>query len=286
MKKNLFSLICALFIVLLALPATAGSTYLYRQRVNWVKIAKASPKEVPLGSLKHPYTGISEEQMEAMLLSVKLSKKYLLKHDVETVDVFNSWEARKLAPYLVDGLRQVDADHVINFAIIHKRPLFILQNDHLSIANLWAGEDGIHFRFSKLFAKIEGDYLASANTDKSVRKAKSMRVSLDAGPGQKLAYESPMEIILDPGFDFVSQVAVNNAEDKVEEDKLLQGKPSKANPVVPQPAKKPVAVAAPASEAEPQDMEARLRKLDELKEKKLITNSEYQKLRQKILQEI
>lgn len=277
MKRTLTLVISFCFLALSALPAVAESNYLYRQRVNWVKINKASPKEVVLGSLKHPVTGITDEEMEAMLLSIKLSKKYLLKNEAISLDVFSSWEAHKLAPYLVAGLRQADADHVVNFAVIHKRPLFILQNDHLSIADVWVADEGMHIRFSKLFAKIEGDYEASANMDKSVRKAKTMRVSLDFQPGQKLSYASPMEIILDPNFNFGAGVAADVAKDKAEEEVMLKGKPA---PVV----SKPVVVVAPAPES--QDAADRLKKLDELKKKKLITDSEYQKLRNKILQEI
>ena len=155
--KKFFLLFCFFLLVIQALPAVSQSNYLYRQRLNWVKISKANPKEVPLGSLKHPYQALSVEQMEAMLLSVKLSKKHLLKHELSTLDVFNSWEARRIAVYIVDALAKVDADHVVNFSVIHKRPVFILRNDRLSVGDVWAAEDGLHIQFEKLFAKIEGD---------------------------------------------------------------------------------------------------------------------------------
>ncbi|MDO8520235.1 MAG: SHOCT domain-containing protein [Deltaproteobacteria bacterium] len=266
MKKNIFlSAFLALSFFVSGIAA-AQSNYIYRQRVSWVKITKASPKKVPLGQLKHPFS-ISEEKMEAMLLSIKLSKKYLIKKELNSVDVFNAWEAQKFAPYLVEALQKVDGDHVVNFSVIHKRPIFLLRKDSLSIADVWAAEDGVHFQFSKLFARIDGDYEASANMDKAVRKAKTMRVVLATQEGQKLAYDSPMEIILDPNFNFISNVAVNTAvevREKPKKEKKVQAK----------------------TVEEPTDVGERLRKLDELKRKKLISESEYQKLREKILQEI
>src|SRR3989338_9893181 len=153
--------------------ALADADYVYRQRINWVKIDKASPKSVPLGSLKHPYTALTVEQMEGMLLSIKISKRYVLKKEIDSADVFNSYEARKYAPFIVEALAKATPDQVVNFSIIHKRPFFILRNDRLTMGNVWAADDGIHFQFAKLFAKITGDYEASAQMDRAVRNAKS-----------------------------------------------------------------------------------------------------------------
>src|SRR3990167_4508218 len=170
MKQFFAVLLC---LVLLPSFASAGSTFIYRNRANWVKIDKASPKKMPLGHIMHPATNIPEEQMEAMLISVKIAKRYVLKKEVYSADVFDSWEARKFASYIVQALAQADADHVVNFSIIHKRPTFILRNDYISMGNIWVSEDGVHIQFDKLFSKITGDYEASASMDKLIRGAKT-----------------------------------------------------------------------------------------------------------------
>src|SRR3989338_494072 len=108
MKQFFAVLLC---LVLLPSFASADSTFIYSNRANWVKIDKASPKKVPLGHIMHP-ANITEEQMEAMLTSVKIAKRYVLKKEVYSADVFDSWEARKFASYIVQALGQADADHV------------------------------------------------------------------------------------------------------------------------------------------------------------------------------
>lgn len=279
-----------LFFFCFSFSVQADNNYIYRQKINWVKLDKADPKDVPLGSLKHPYTSVSTEEMEAMLLSIKIAKRYALKRTVESVDVFNSWEARRYAPFFVEGLAKVDPDHVINFAIIHKRPAFILQNDFITMGNIWADSEGVHFQFTKLYAKISGDYEASAHTDKTLRKVKSQRLALEAGPGQKLSYYSAMEIIMDPAHNFISEAQVELARREAIEESLLRGKTSKkkkgkaAREPITEEEKQEVATGVSASDSK--NVAGRLKELEKLKADKLISEQEYQSLRKKILQEI
>lgn len=279
--KSLFVIFLGCFF---ATQAFAGSDYIYRHRVQWVKIKQANPKDVPLGSLKHPFTGVNADQMEAMLLAIKINKKYMFKKDLKTIDVFSTFEARKFAPMLVRALSQVDADQVVNFSVVHKRPIFILRNDYISIANLWASDDGVHVQFTKLFAKLDGDYEASANADKFLKKAKGIHLTLEAGPGQKLSYFGPTEIILDPNHDFITQVAgEKKAEGDAEEASLMGNKRSKNVAE-----KSPSSLSERASQ-EPQesgDAAERLQKIKTLRDQKLISGEEYQQLRKKILSEI
>lgn len=293
MKRILSALVLIAFC---AAPAFASDDYIYRQKVNWVKFTKV-PKELQATGMTHPYTAITADQMEGMLRSIKIDQRYLLKKDIETTEVFNSWEARKFAPLFVEALAKAQADQVVNFAIIHKRPLFLLQNDKLSTGNLWVSADGIHIRFSRLFAKIDGDYESSVEMDKSIRRSKTMRVSLDSGPGQKLSYNGPMEIILDPAYDFVSatrkddQIQLKADEEelkpkdkraKAAEDKKVKAAKTAATieeKTIPAPASNSTNTAG-GSSAE------RLKKLDDLKKQKLISDKEYQELRKKILSDL
>lgn len=288
MKRIALWILCLLF----AAPTAFGasSEYLYRQRLNWVKVKKASPKEVPLGTFKHPVQ-MTAETVEAMLLSVKINNKFLLKKEIETDEIFNSWEARKLAPFIAQGLAEADADHVVNFAVVHKRPTFVIRNDHLSMGNIWYAEDGLHIQFNKLFAKLDGDYEASSQMDKAINRAKSVRVTLASGEGQKLSYDSPTEIILNPGHDFHAQVAAAQAEElKQEEQKLKgkkRGKQSDVPEIAPAPSPAAVPVASGAKSAPTVSTSAstaeRLKEIDQLKADKLITQEEYNQLRKKVL---
>lgn len=297
MKRTL--VLNILLLLFYSASSVAASNYIYRQRLNWVKITKASPSELQLGTLRHPFAGITVEQAEGMLLSIKIAKKYLLKKEIQTADVFNSWEARKFAPHLVEALSRVDPDHVVNFSVIHKRPAFILRNDRLTIGNVWAADDGIHFRFSKLFAKMDGDYEATANMDRAVRKAKTMRVTLEAHEGQKLSYSNPTEVILDPAFNFAAQVAAVRQQALAEENAELEGsskriveKEKKEKVKAAKKAKTEDQPKVAASNAATEDAslavgtEDRLKKLDELKAKKLVTEKEYREARRRILSEI
>lgn len=261
----------------------AKSKYIFRQRLNWVKIIKADPKDVPLGTLSHPYRSVTVDEMEAMLLSIKVSKRYVLKKEIKTADVFNSWEARKFAPHLVEALRKVDADQVVHFSVIHKRPIFILRADYLTMGNLWVSTDGVHFQFTKLFAKMVGDYQASANMDKAVRKAKTRRLSLEAGDGQKLSYESTTEIIMDPNYDFINQVAREQEEQRLADEEFLLGKKKGKKKTR---KSKQARLSGTSEVATSGDITARLKRLENLKKEKLITQKEYQELRKKILSDI
>lgn len=269
--------------------ASAKIDYLYRVWVNWVKLDDANPKLVPVGSLKHP-SSVSADQIEAMLLSIKINRKYLLAKDVESIDVFNSYEARKMAAYFAEGLSKASPDQVVDFSLVHKRPTFILRRDYITMGKIFVTDDGVHFQFSKIFAAISGDYQASAQTDKIIRDAKTRRLSLAAGPGQKLSYDSPMEIILDPNYNFSGQYQVNQAELKEQEQTEMKGvasdnkveEKSDKKKVAPSPVIAAPRQAAPAS----QDPSARLKKLDDLKKQGLINDKEYQDLRKKILSEL
>lgn len=283
--KSFVFLVLLLLIPFVPSGVWGGSDYIYRQRVNWVKLEKADPAKISFGDIQHPSTSLSTEQVEAMLLSIKISKKHLLKKEIDTVDVFNSWEARKFAPLLVEGLAKAGPEEVVNFAVVHKRPLFIIRNDRLTIGNLFVASDGAHFQFTKLFAKLDGDYEASANMDKALRRAKTMRVTLEAHEGQMLSYTSATEIILSPSYDFIKNVQVEQAQREAEEATAMKAK-SERKSAKKEDVSSVVSRSSSDSSAPSGDVAARLRRLDELKSQKLISDQEYQDLRKKILSEL
>lgn len=282
--KITLSLWVLFFLASTDLMASSGD-YIYRQRINWVKLQDASSKEFSAGELKHPSTSITTTQMEAMLLSIKISKKYVLSKQVDAVDVFSEWEAHKYAPMIVEALAKATPDQTVNFSIVHKRPFFILRNDRLSMANVFVASDGVHFQFIKIFAQLNGDYEASAHMDKAIRDAKSLRITLEAHAGQVLSYDSPTELTMDPGHDFVTGVKKEQAEEAAEDQENMKGKKSRVN----HPSKKTADIASPPSVSPAVVPEVagtvseRLKQLEDIKHQKLITEQEYTTLRQKIL---
>lgn len=280
--KNKYLWILSLILFPLVAQA-ADESYLYRSGIQWVKIVKADKKIT--GTLKHPYTGINAEEMEDMLLSVHINRRYLLKNELQTVDIFNSWEARQVSQYIVEGLTRIDPTQMINFTVIHKRPIFILRKDYFTMGDVWVAEDGVHIRFTKLFAAIAGDYQASAHRDDAVRKTKTYKASLEAGPGQQLAYDSPTEIILDPTHDFQADVRLAEEDRRMrEEDEMRGGRRREARGI--EPSRYSSDRSSRGSSGGADNIAGRLKRLDDLRKQGLISEQEYQVLRKKILQDI
>lgn len=261
--------------VLILLSVTMSQTsfaksksYIYRSRANWVKLIKLSNKQLAGETLLHPYEKLNSAQIEGMLLGLNMNKNSLFKKEITTTEIFSIDEAKKFAPYITDALNQATANQVVNVAVVHKRPNFILQNDYFSMMNVFVTNEGVHFYFTKLFAKLGSDYQQASKMDAAISKAKSLRVTLDAGVGQKLAFGDLDEVIADPNYDFI-----NNTHRVVpaETEYKPQGKKTRV---------------AKTTTTTNSDTAARLKKLDELKSQKLITETEYAQKRKEILGEI
>lgn len=277
MKKIILS---ALLIVLIVSPLAASAKskeYMYRSRANWVKLIKLSNKQLAGVKLKHP-ADITEPKMESMLLSLNMTKASIFKKDVKTTEVFSIDEAKKFAPYITEALRQAEPNQVVNLAIVHKRPYFVVRKDYMSMINVFATEDGVHFYFSKLFAKLDGDYQQASKMDTAINKAKSIHVSIDANTGQKIADGSADELVLDPHYDFVS----NTNRTVVAETKYIP----QGDVVAIKSSKKDKQSVSKNTSATMLDVSTRLQELMELKTKKLITDAEYNQKKKEILSEI
>lgn len=265
-----FSLV-VLFSVSTPLEAKSDK-YIFRSRVNWVKINKARAKDVPLNSLVHPYKDINVDTMEAILLSLKISKKSAFKGDIQTQEIFDSWEARRFAPHIVEGLSQINKDQVIHVSVLHKRPKFLLKNDYLTMMSVWVATDGIHFQFQKIFARLKGDYLSISNNNREIREAQGLRTSLEAGEGLLLAYDRPNEIVADPKFAWIDSVQATMQARAIEEEQYLAGKGKKSETIVVAPVQESPTI--------------RLRRLEKLRKDGLVSEEEYQKIRKKILEDL
>lgn len=261
----------ALLVFVFVLPAQAKSkTYLYRSRANWVKLVELKKKQIGDTVLEHPQNSLSTEILENMLLSITLNRSALFGKEVKELGVFTVEEARKYAAFIVQGLKSASPNQVINVAVIHQRPHFIIRADYLSIFNVYVTGEGVHFYFNKIFARLDGDYEQASQMDAALSRAKSARVTIKPMPGQRLAYHDGQEIIMDPAFNFAANSIVPRAETVKSEYQMIN-----------EPRQAPVA-SAPAT-GNQNDIKSRLSKLEELKKSGLITTQEYQQKKKDIL---
>lgn len=281
------------FIFLVALVFVSGSAhsakdYLYRHRANWVKLEKLSKKQLAGQQLSHPYQEISSEQMAAMLLSITIHKGEIFKSEKKTVQVFSAEEANKFAPLLVQALEQASPNEVVNMAIVHKRPYFIIRKDLISVLNVFVQDSELHFHFTKIFAKLEGDYKQASRLDRAISKAKSVRVDIVTMPGQVLTSDGK-EVIMDLGHDFLAD-ATANPEPETPRKTLFKSKKDKVEPKTEEVSTAETVVVKPETAqvlaTEQGDAVTRLKKLDQLRKEKLITEAEYQEKKFKILEEL
>lgn len=271
MKKLNFIFLLIVSIFFTADSFAKSNIYIYRHRADWVKLSKLSKKQLGDTQLLHPFE-ISIPQMETMLLSLSLNKASAFKKEVKEKDIFNLEEARKYAPFLVEALHKASPNEVVNMSVIQKRAYFVMRSDYLTMVNVFATEEGVHFNFRKLFAKLDGDYEQASKLDRAIRDAKSLRVSLEAKEGQKIAFQDPMELILDPRYDFSGTgVALRYEEEpmpRAKEDAKKKKSPYHEESVAVQ---------------NSQNTKDRLTQLEELKSSRLISDKEYERKRQEIL---
>lgn len=283
MKKLHLSALLVLAVAILVSPLVEAkrSDYVYRSRANWVKLIKLSTKQLAGQTLNHPYQQVTVDQMTAMLQSLHMNKKKLFKkEEFKTSEIFSPIEARKYAPLLVKALEKASPNEVVNMAVVHRRPYFVLRNDFISILNVFAGQDGVHFYFSKLFARLDGDYQQASNVDKSIRKAKSIRVSLDAREGQILT-PNGNELILNPTHNYGDAQAFAATEYTPAPKNVAGSVPSKKM------AKKTNATLKPEpTQGGAYSVKTRLQQLESLKAANLISTSEYKRKRSEILNQL
>lgn len=256
----------------------ASKNYVYRSRANWVKLVKLSNKQLAGVELKHPASGLAIDQINAMLQSLHMTKGAFFKKEVTSNEIFTTEEAVKYAPLIARALSQAQPNQIVNLGIVHKRPYFILRHDYISIINVFVADDGIHFNFSKLFAKLQGDYQQASNVDEQIQKAKSIRVSLEAHKGQTILSDQD-EVILDLNYDFAGDVMLANTHEETANQTKAQQKAAKKKSL----ADTVVAQTTPTPTGSADDVKSRLETLEQLKKDKLITNAEYQQKKSEIL---
>ena len=268
MKKK----ILLLAVTICAVPSFAWSaktTYIAtNRRFNYVKIKEVKGSVARSRDMTHPVE-LSEQQIRSALLSVKLSRRYLISKKVDTQRVFDDRAIDFLAPNLVRAFAQAGPKEEVVFSYLSKNPKFIIRNDRLNIAKAWIHGKELHIKFLKLYAKIFGDVDKRGNERRAINRATGLRVRLDLGPGQKMAIDDSDEVILNLDYDYAEGPELKGAARPTSARGKGKAEASKA-------------VAEQGASDYPSNKE-RLETLDKLRDDGLITQKEYKRKRREIL---
>ncbi len=290
-------------VVLLSVPALAawGAT-VYQQPnnpANFVKLEKFRPKG-PEVQLNHPHT-FTDEQIRAILRSLKYSKKLILLKESKNRDIFELEYIDKFAPYLIDAFAKATPEQAVVWSVVQKRPYFIIRNDKLTTVRMWIVGNELHMDFLKVEAKLQGDYQAKTTGQRLINEAQGVGVRIEPQQGQKFALDSTETLILDLNANWPQIAdALDDEDERLREEAELAKKGKKM-------AKSPEgssatgattlsttssATAAPAparpapSAKDQSDAQARLTELKALKDKGLITEKDYDKKKEEILKDL
>lgn len=267
--------ITLVWLVLPALALAAKTTYIYTDRkYHFVKRVELKKKELKArGEADHPHT-FDALALRELLAGIEVSKQLVLAKKVEEREVFNKHGLDFLVPHLVEAFAQAQPDEQIVFSVILRKPRVVFQDTHLTLAEAWIQEGFLHLHFRKLMAKIDltkNDKFADVS--RAINRARGLRVSLELKEGQQFG-ESTEEILL-------PLAGLPKVEVKEKEEELAAS-PVEEKPEVKEPAKPK----ATAEQEPPSEIEARLRELEDLKNKKLITKKEYETKKKEILKDL
>ncbi len=245
--------------------AFAESPYIYKSpnKIDFVKLTHAN-KDEKAGGLKHPYT-FTDNQVRTILTSLHFNRNVLLEKNIRDRQLLNERSIETLIPYFVQAFQKVKSDEVVVVSFFTKNATFGVQDDRLSVFRAYTQEDGLHLKFSKVYAKMLGDR-TTMGAEKAANEARSFRVSLELQPGQNRISHDPEELVLD--LSYFSPEGIKEAALKkvlVEEKKSVLSKKVSEKP---------------------KTVRERLKELDDLKKDELITEKEYQKKRRDLLDQL
>lgn len=261
---------CFLLVVFLLGGGLAqADTFIYKSKnkLDFVKIDGAKKKEKE-GGLKHPYE-FGPEQIRPILRSIHFNKKILLLKDIENQQLFDEGNVEYLAPYLMEAFRKAGPEEVVVVSYFTRDTKVVIQNDRLTIFRAFVKDDGLHFVFTKLYAKLLGDRV-TMGPEKMSREARSLRVGLEPQPGQNRLSWDPEEIVFNlayygpTGVGEPAAVAVKGKKEKGKKEAAVKGEGA----------------------AEGKSVKERLKELDELKKDDLITEKEYRKKRLELIKQL
>jgi len=301
--KRFAAIALAMIVVCPAVVFAAKTTYIAtNHRFNYVKLKEVKSSVATERQMTHP-KDLDTLGLKEALRSVKLSRSYIIKKEVDTQNVFDDDAIEFLAPNLAKAFMQANDREEVVFSYLMKNPLFILRNDRLNLGTMWISGDELHIKFSKLYAKVTGDIDKRGNEAKAIARSRGLRIRLDLGPGQNMGMSDEDELVLNLNY--------NYAQTPEEAKPIPTTTKTMSGDIVPVPGvgtttkdaagtkggsmastSAPAATSASASTTGTADAETagaagsvkdRLQSLETLKEEGLITDKEYKQKRLEIL---
>lgn len=245
-------------------PAWADQViYKSTNKIDFVKIEKASKDQRKAGAFQHPHD-FQPEEIQKVLSSLHFNKKAILAKDMKDSRLYDDDHVTFLAPYLVEAFKKAGTEDRVIVSYFTRSSKFAVPDDRLTVFESFFKEDGLHLRFNKLYAKMLGDRTTIGAT-RAMQEARSLRVGLEIQPGQNRVSWDPEEIV------------VNLA---------LVGTASAVEEPVAEIHEKPVKSTLPVTRSEGKSIRVRMKELEQLKKDELITNEEYQKKHDELLKQL
>lgn len=273
----------------------AKTEYIYRQGnnpANYVKVVKIGKSEAEELKLNQPYQ-FTEDKMADILRSMRYTRRALFSDKVKTRRVFEEETIEKYTPYLVKAFQEAGDRNMVYFSVAQKRPFYVVRDDKLTQVAMWVSGSDLHMRFDKTEAKLLGDYAARSPEGKKMRReAKGLRISLEPQEGQKFAFDSTQEVLVDINRNWTDIVIkIEDEEERLrkqlEYEKARGSKRERLKAEMKEEGTlPPSSTTAPTSTKDRQSAEARLTELKRLKDKGLISEKDYNAKKKEILENL
>jgi hypothetical protein len=242
--------------------AQAGETiYKSKNKIDFIKLEKAKKAERE-GGISHPFT-FTPDQMRSILSSVRFNKKIMLMKDIENRDLFDEANVEFLTPYLVEAFQKAKPEEAVVVSYFTRGSKLMVQNDRLTVMRAFVKDDGLHIKFTKIYAKMLGDRTTQGAAAAS-SNARGLRVSLELQPGQNRVSLEPEELTFDLAH-YSAAVVAEKAVPKKEKAKTTSSQKEVVDDT---------------------SVRSRLKELDQLKADGVITEKEYQAKRKEVLKEL
>lgn len=270
--------------------AQAKTTYIYRQGnnpANYIKIVSKKAPEAEGLTLNQPYQ-LSEDKLADMLRSILYNRKALFSDKTKTRVVFTEDSIDKYTPYLVQAFQKAGPEDTVYFSVAQNYTKVVLRDPKLTEVAMWISGNDLYIRFDKTQAKLLGDYQARSPEGQKMREeAKGLRISLEAGPGQRFFPSSTQGLILSFNENWeanANQVAAELEQERQERE-LAKAKGSKKKKLEKQYQQETQVQSAP-SLKDQKNAEQRLLELKRLKDTGLISQDDYDIKKAEILRDL
>jgi hypothetical protein len=196
LKRRMIAVLSLVTVLFRRATARAADDYIYKSKnkIDFIKLEKAK-KDEKEGGLNHPYT-FTTEQWKQVLSSVRFNKKILILKDIENRELFDEQNTEFLSPYLVEAFQKVKPEQVVTVSYFTRNSHFVIQDDRLTVMRMFLKSDGLHIKFTKVYAKMLGDRTTQGSAA-ATSQARGMRVSLELQPGQNRVSWDPEELVFD-----------------------------------------------------------------------------------------